>query len=219
VRRDSRRRYEKWIYLLALLTLFFAGCASKHPREDVYEEGFYHTVKRGETLYRISKTYNVPLQEIIRLNNIKDPARIEVGQRIFIPIPADSATYLIWPVDGVVTNGFKHKRGWLRRHHTGVDISAKKGTPIRAAASGVVVLSDKNPDGHSGYGKIIIIEHRGRVRTVYAHNKKNFVKEQDLVKRGQIIGEVGRTGRASGYHLHFEVREGKKPVDPLKYLK
>ncbi len=84
-----------------------------------------------------------------------------------------------------------------------------------AADDGRVVYSDSRI---RGYGNMIVIKHAGNLSTVYAHNKVNLVKEGDFVRRGQKIAEVGKTGNATGPHLHFEVRNGQEAVDPLKYV-
>ncbi len=178
------------------------------------EKEAYHVVQKGETLYRISKTYGVSLEEIVRVNGIDDPSRVSTGQKIIIP--RRSVSSLIWPVRGGVSSRFG-KRGW-RHFHSGIDIPAPKGTPIKAVAGGLVVVSGKSLDGYSRYGKIVIIEHGDGIRTVYAHNEKNLVKAGECVKAGEVIAEVGSSGNASGSHVHFEIRKGGKPVDPIKYL-
>jgi lipoprotein NlpD len=99
--------------------------------------------------------------------------------------------------------------------HDGIDIGAKEGTPVYAAAAGEVVYSDQRL---SGYGKLIIVRHSQDMFTAYAHNQRNLVRKGDRVKKGDVIARVGKTGRASGSHLHFEVRRGSTPVDPLAYL-
>jgi len=119
---------------------------------------------------------------------------------------------LIWPVDGVVTSRFGRRHG---RMHDGIDIAAPRGTPVRAAASGVVVYADRRL---AGYGNLIILRHDANLFTVYAHNQRNLVRVGQRVRQGQTIALVGSTGRATGPHLHFEVRIGAKPVDPLAYL-
>ena len=121
-------------------------------------------------------------------------------------------TDFIWPTNGVLSSRFGPRSG---NFHDGLDISARKGTPIRAAASGRVIYSDKKM---KGYGKLIIIKHNGPYSTVYAHNSVNYVKRNDFVRKGEIIGRVGDTGRATGPHLHFEVRKQRKAVNPLYYL-
>ncbi len=119
---------------------------------------------------------------------------------------------LQWPVRGKVTSRFG-RRG--SRMHDGVDISAKEGTPIHAATSGTVVYSDHRL---SGYGNLVIIRHGNNLFTAYGHNQRNLVAKGQHVKAGAVIARVGQTGRASGPHLHFEVRQGSVAVDPLAYL-
>ena len=175
----------------------------------------YHVVQRGETLYRLSKNYGVSLEEIAEANSISDITQISAGQMIIIP--GQKASGLItWPVYGKVSSGFG-RRGF-RRFHSGIDISAPTGTPIRAVADGLVVLSGKSLDGYSRYGKIVIVEHGDGIRTVYAHNQKNHVKTGRCVRAGEVIAEVGSSGNASGPHVHFEIRKEGRPVNPLKYL-
>ncbi len=120
--------------------------------------------------------------------------------------------YLEWPVKGTLTSTFGKRGG---RKHEGIDIGASKGTPIYAAADGQVMFSDWGP---TGYGLMVIIKHKHHLTTVYAHNSKNWVRKNAWVKRGQKVASVGRTGRATGPHLHFEVRNDTHPRNPLKYL-
>ncbi len=119
---------------------------------------------------------------------------------------------LRWPIKPIITSKFG-RRG--SRMHDGIDIGAKEGTPIHAAAAGEVVYSDSRL---SGYGKLIIIRHGKNLFTAYGHNQRNLVKKGAKVKAGDVIGRVGHTGRASGSHLHFEVRQGSTPVNPIAYL-
>ncbi|MBA3653775.1 MAG: peptidoglycan DD-metalloendopeptidase family protein [Actinobacteria bacterium] len=100
------------------------------------------------------------------------------------------------------------------RMHTGVDFDASEGTPIHAAADGVVVSA--GPQG--GYGNATIIDHGNSLATLYAHQSRIAVAAGQSVKRGQVIGYVGHTGYATGPHLHFEVRVNGTPVDPMRYL-
>jgi murein DD-endopeptidase MepM/ murein hydrolase activator NlpD len=100
------------------------------------------------------------------------------------------------------------------RMHTGIDYGASEGTPIHAAADGVVVSA--GPQG--GYGNATIIDHGNTLATLYAHQSRMVVSAGQTVKRGQVIGYVGHTGFATGPHLHFEVRVNGTPVDPMKYL-
>jgi murein DD-endopeptidase MepM/ murein hydrolase activator NlpD len=99
--------------------------------------------------------------------------------------------------------------------HEGLDFLAETGTPIRAAASGIVLSAERTPD----YGNIVKIDHGSGVETRYAHTSKMLVKAGDRVEKGQVIAEVGNTGRSTGPHLHFEVRLNGASLDPRKYLK
>jgi murein DD-endopeptidase MepM/ murein hydrolase activator NlpD len=124
---------------------------------------------------------------------------------------------LVWPVSGPVVSGF----GWrihpifhTRKFHTGIDIGAGYGTPIHAADSGTVIYAA----GMSGYGNVIVIDHGGGLSTLYAHQSGFAVGTGAGVSRGQVIGYVGMTGFTTGPHLHFEVRVGGSPVDPMGYL-
>lgn len=127
--------------------------------------------------------------------------------------PGAGNLWFHWPVKrGTLTQGFKHNR----KKHQGIDIAARRNTPIYAAESGRVLYVGRE---FSGYGKMIIIEHKGDAwATFYAHLNSFDVSEGDWVRRGELIGRMGRTGRASGVHLHFEIRRNLKPVNPLNYL-
>src|SRR5882762_425509 len=118
----------------------------------------------------------------------------------------------IWPVRGSVISRFGSRRlsGW----HSGVDIKAPAGTLIHAAAPGTVTFSGRQ----SSYGRMVKITHANGLSTVYAHNSANFVKLGDHVKAGTPIGTVGRTGRATTSHVHFEVRRKGVAKNPLPLL-
>jgi murein DD-endopeptidase MepM/ murein hydrolase activator NlpD len=193
-------------------------------------------VRSGDNLFRIGKAYDIPYQELARLNRIGDPNQIHVGQRIFIPgatrplpveiitpseatleriAPADrqerSQNGFIWPVKGNITSRFGY-RG--QTFHDGIDISAEEGSPIVAVEDGDVIYKDQL----RGYGNLIIIRHASGFVSVYSHNKRNLVREGQKVSRGDVIGEVGSTGRVSAPHLHFEIRKDNVAKDPLSYL-
>jgi murein DD-endopeptidase MepM/ murein hydrolase activator NlpD len=101
------------------------------------------------------------------------------------------------------------------RAHEGIDLPAPTGTPVLAAADGEVVYAG---GGIRGYGNLIVLQHPGDVLTVYAHNSQLFVAPGQAVRAGERIAAVGQTGRATGPHLHFEVRQGQIPCDPVPYL-
>jgi murein DD-endopeptidase MepM/ murein hydrolase activator NlpD len=127
--------------------------------------------------------------------------------------PKPSKNFFVWPVEkGIITSKYGI-RG--KRHHDGLDIANRKGTPIYAAASGKVVFSGTGP---TGYGLMVIIKHENDLMSVYAHNSSNHVGRGLKVKQGQKIASMGSTGRSTGPHLHFEIRSDSQAVNPLKYL-
>jgi murein DD-endopeptidase MepM/ murein hydrolase activator NlpD len=134
------------------------------------------------------------------------------------PLPAGPIRYgsgqLIWPVDGPVVSGFGMRWG---RMHEGIDIAVPAGTPIRAAASGSVVLLQSEASS-GGYGNFTCLDHGGGLQTCYAHQSSFAVSSGQSVGQGDVIGYVGCTGHCYGDHLHFEVRVGGAPTDPLGYL-
>ena len=124
-----------------------------------------------------------------------------------------SDTGFIWPVkEGRVSSLFGKRR---RDFHEGVDIRCNRGSPVFAAQDGDVIYASKRI---GGYGNMIVVKHPGEIATVYAHNKKNLVKVGDHVTQGKVIALVGATGKATGPHVHFEIRRGELPQDPLLYL-
>lgn len=128
-----------------------------------------------------------------------------------VPDFADALTSFIWPSEGTITSSFGRRRlGW----HRGIDIKGERGDPIMAAAPGVVVVSGVEPR----YGRVVKIEHEHGFTTVYAHNDDNFVDVGDWVLTGQRIASIGRTGRATSYHLHFEIRRDGRVYNPLYML-
>jgi murein DD-endopeptidase MepM/ murein hydrolase activator NlpD len=134
------------------------------------------------------------------------------------PLPAGPIRYgsgqLIWPVDGPVVSGFGMRWG---RMHNGVDIAVPGGTPIRAAASGTVVLLQSEASS-GGYGNFTCLDHGGGLQTCYAHQSSFAVGSGQSVSQGDVIGYVGCTGHCFGDHLHFEVRVNGVPTDPMGYL-
>ncbi|MBD2060739.1 M23 family metallopeptidase [Funiculus sociatus GB2-A5] len=119
----------------------------------------------------------------------------------------------IMPARGTLTSGYGRRWG---RMHKGIDIAAPIGTPIFAAASGVVVYAGWNS---GGYGNLIDIQHADGSVTRYAHNNRLLVREGETVEQGQLISEMGSTGRSTGPHLHFEIRpQGKAAVNPTALL-
>lgn len=131
---------------------------------------------------------------------------------------AGGSGQLAYPLpNAVVTSrfGFRtHPIFGTRRLHAGIDFRGATGTPVLAAASGIVVSAG----GRGGYGNTVVVDHGGSLATLYAHQSRLAVAGGDRVQRGQVIGTVGSTGFSTGPHLHFEVRVNGTPVDPLNYL-
>ena len=240
MRSEGFTRMGLWA-LVTLMVLIVTACA---PRRVIigrpspsFKKGVTHVVERHQTLYRICKTYQVDMEKVASINAISDPSKIEVGQKIFIPgaprvlevdVVIDDVVQesdeagreeggrrsdFIWPVQGRLSNLFE---GAEEKRHQGVDIPSPLGTPIKAASSGKVIYSGNTI---RGYGNLIILRHPEDYVTVYAHNQANLVEEGVWVERGQVIGKVGNTGRATGAHLHFEIRKNNRAVDPLPHLK
>lgn len=238
----SLRRSRRRTRLLGLaLGLAFAGglaaCASgSGPAPGRHNGAVVHVVQPGETVWRISKRYGVTVEDIVRANGIRDVSDVPIGARLTIPHPSDptgsrsvpppfpapeaaeleraareAGLQFGWPLRGSVNAHFGGRRGRL---HEGIDIGARKATPIGAAEAGRVVFSDRLGD----YGRVVILKHVGDWSTVYAHNHRNRVRKGAFVEKGELVAEVGNSGNASGHHVHFEIRKGQTPVDPLRYL-
>lgn len=119
----------------------------------------------------------------------------------------------IWPLNEFkLTQEFKPSG---KKKHHGIDLSAPKGSLIHAAHEGRVLYTGR---AYRGYGKLIIIEKDSEWATVYSHCHQIFVKDGERVLQGQVVASVGRTGRATGPHLHFELRKNKFPINPISYL-
>jgi murein DD-endopeptidase MepM/ murein hydrolase activator NlpD len=191
-----------FLMLILISTVFFLNTCARHkvpverPSPPHGMKGVYHVVERHQTLYRICKTYGVDLKGVASLNGIPDPSKIETGQRIFIPGAKKVLKVEIYIDDVAAEQGEK--------------------SPIKASNAGKVIYSH---NGIKGYGNLIILRHSEEYVTVYAHNQANLVDEGTWAEKGQIIGRVGQTGRATGPHLHFEIRKNTKPVDPFLFLK
>ena len=212
------------------------------------QQGIHHTVQEGQTLYLIARAYGIDDNRLRRINGVYDPTQLQVGTRLWVPgarqvleidtkknkrvitqkkgrskrrlktksvpLKAIKATkgFLIWPVKGQLTSKFGNRNG---RHHDGIDIGARKGTPVVAAADGKIMFSGWGP---TGYGLMLIIKHKNNLTTVYAHNSHIHVHKNLVVRQGQRIASVGSTGRSTGPHLHFEVRNDTHSQNPLNYL-
>jgi biotin carboxyl carrier protein len=124
----------------------------------------------------------------------------------------------VWPVVGSVTSEFGGRRDPINggaADHTGIDIKAPTGTPVKATGAGTV----RRADHFGGYGNTVVIDHGNGIETLYAHNSQLLVKVGDRVKRGDIIARVGSTGRSTGPHVHYEVRVNGVPRNPRSYMR
>jgi len=151
-----------------------------------------------------TKVLSEPVNEVVVVGGKTPLAQIPTGAQ-------STSSNFRWPVDGgYLSCGINGYWG-----HTGMDIAANAGTAVRAAASGTVVLVKSSA---TGYGRHIMIDHGGGVQTLYAHNSKLLVSAGQWVEQGELIAQVGRTGRATGNHLHFEVRNNGRYLDPAKFI-
>lgn len=231
------------------------------PLVPTAEKPIYHVVKKGENLSLIARKYQEKVPALAEKNQLNEPYRLNVGQKLIIknePAIATQAVALapvelvkaatvikpeeapqqenpslqemvtkeslskaepkdisdsgfIWPVVGYVSSDYGNRRG---RAHDGVDISAPSGTPVKAARAGKVIFADRL----SGYGNLVIVKHDQNYFTAYAHLNSISTTKGKSVKQGELIGAVGRTGRASANHLHFELRHKTGSVNPLDHL-
>lgn len=201
--------------------------------------GVAHKIKRGETVGSIAKQYQVEVDKIISYNNLFNASDVQVNQILIIPggkkispyasvaktpVPQTasiknlfatptgrvSASGFIWP-----TAVFRISQYYSWRHH-GLDVAGPAGTAIYAAANGTVSFSGWSSNG---YGYNMIVNHGNGVKTHYAHFRKLYVNKGDQVVQGQVLGEMGSTGRSTGPHLHFEVVINGVLQNPLTYVK
>lgn len=166
---------------------------------DAMRQVAYH-----ETLYAAENAATEQIQA--------DLARYHATTGIVKPVVPWTGVYRK-PVEGPVTSGFGMRMHPIlreRRMHTGIDIGARYGTAIKAAAAGRVIRADY----YSGYGNCVILDHGGGMSTLYAHCSAILVSVGQDVKQGHVIARVGATGLATGPHLHFELRRNGKPVKP-----
>lgn len=222
--KDKSFRFCIIVLSFTFYVLTFIGCVTIPPVMPPKPEGIpgiYHRVEKGQTLWRISKMYNLGLDELIKINRISDVTNIEVGQLIFIPshekpqILSDnySAEDFIWPVKGKVIATF----GRISNNmiNKGINIQPHKAQDVVAARSGRVVFYSQDFDG---FGKTIIIDHDDGFSTVYAGNSEVFIKAGDRVRKGAIIAKISSVDRDKNVYLHFEIRKGYMPQNPYFYL-
>lgn len=231
----------KQLTLLALIFLFLAGCGSGYgvyhrvkPGETfqmickaygLNEESVANLnyipdtskVKAGDAIWMPGVDLELSTSEVkspSRSNsyNIKANRRKSVLRKKNSPFSRAAKGAFQWPLQGNVFSNFGDRNGEV---HDGIDIRAGIGDEIRAAAGGRVIYSGSDI---KSYGHMVIIKHEGRFSSVYAHNKKNVVEKGNFVKEGEVIAIVGDSGISNGPSLHFEIREGKRAVNPILYL-
>ncbi|GHS89178.1 hypothetical protein AGMMS49957_11950 [Synergistales bacterium] len=208
------------------------------------QDGIFYSIKKGDTIESIAKRYGVSVDKIRKVNASVNVASLKAGNEIFLPGArpeaiadksnqsvasnskksgkssgdAQSSRSYRWPVMGRINSPFGWRRHPVTRRrdfHTGLDIKAGRGTVIRGSREGRVAYAG----WMGGYGKVVVVEHSDGQSTLYAHCSSLLVRQGEKVSVGQNIARVGTTGRTTGPHLHFEVRTGNSPVNPLKYLK
>lgn len=218
-------------------TSFPIGQKLKIP---LYERPY--VVKLGDTLQSIAQQYGIIVDDLLAYNPIlrSDRTHLLPGQELKVPTAPPEPIHqplvsprrnskdqqvviagrsdhaqtgqLIWPVQGTITSRFGIRWG---RAHNGIDIADQMNAPIMAAQNGVVTDAYYN---RGGYGNLVIIQHGEGVKTYYAHLSQMTVVEGQQVRQGEVIGYMGRTGYATGSHLHFEIHINNKPVNPELYL-
>ncbi len=212
---------------------FLSGCVSHSRTAQVPNSGIVksgrmltgypcHIVSKGETLWRICQNYGVDIEEVIRLNKISDPSRIEVGQKIFLPVRSGekhpvvkvgsrysgpTEKNFIWPVRGRISLFYGQCRdGWVNK---GIEVIASKKTVVSPKTGKVILISDHL----KGYGVTIMIDHGDGFISVIAGNGRGLVVLGQVVSQGEEIMTV-----PVGEKVHFEIRKNAKAVNPLRYL-
>jgi murein DD-endopeptidase MepM/ murein hydrolase activator NlpD len=175
---------------LCLLLLFF------------FTTGFTYQVQPGDTLWALAIKFQTTVNDIITWNNITNPSFIAIGQVLVI----GERRYTRWPVIGPIFTYFSGS-------HRGIDISPRLGTPVEAVDNGVVIFADED----NGYGNSVIIEH-ANFTARYSHLGEVDVTAGQEVAAGDVIGNIGLTGKTTGPHLDFRIYIGGVEVDPLNEL-
>jgi len=216
------------------------GMVLRIPNQD----GVFYTFKAQDKIDNVARQYRVAVDRIKKVNPTVDLYSLKAGDEIFLPgarpeaiaearrdsrtggaspsrstsSTGVSARNLRWPVMGKINSAYGWRRHPITRRndfHTGLDINAARGAVIRSAGEGKVVYAG----WMGGYGRVVVVEHADGKSTLYAHCSSLLVSQGARVSAGQNIARVGSTGMATGPHLHFEVRSGNKPINPLPYLR
>jgi len=188
-------------------------------------DGLIYTAAKGDSLSSIAQKYNLPLNAILDANDLENQT-LSIGQKLFIPGASMSSFELkkalgelfIYPIIGRLTSPFGYRRDPFtgrKSFHTGIDIAAPIGTPIKLTLDGTVSYT-----GYSSvYGNYVIVTHSGGYQSMYGHMHTIKVKRGQILSQGSIIGTVGSTGRSTGPHVHFSVYKNGKLINPLTVLK
>jgi len=198
------------------------GQVIKIPNQD----GIYYSVKSGETLESIAEKYNTTVAHIKTANELFSD-NVSVNASLFIPgAKLDSTSrqeingdLFIWPASGRISSSYGYRIApfaGVRAFHSGVDIAAPMGTPIKAAMAGRVTQVGTNDES---WGNFVVISHHSGYRTFYAHMSVVRVKEGAYVETGGRIGDVGSTGLSTGPHVHFTVYKNGVTVNPLLLMR
>jgi murein DD-endopeptidase MepM/ murein hydrolase activator NlpD len=199
----------RWRVALAAVVLAAAGCETLPEESYVAQrpataqrlpayQGSYHQVRRGETLWRIAHAYGLSVDALAGANRISPKAPLEVNQKLFIPLPAETKRFL-WPVRGAMRPSTSQ----------GVDIAAAAGSLVRASRSGRVAVATRHL---GGWGRTIVLDHADGYLTVYAGLDQILVPPAASLRQGMPLGTAG--SRA----LHFEIRFGSAPRNTLALL-
>ncbi|MBP2071395.1 M23 family metallopeptidase [Thermoanaerobacterium saccharolyticum] len=230
-----------WKNLVAIDAVRFNQDFSKANRDEIEELAKmfveitgYIEVKKGDDVVRYPIYRLRSIDEVLNMlnftkeqkNKVKEFLSIDFSEFLDSPATDISSGWtpveneLKWPLSGgyAITSGFGTRIDPVyggERYHSGIDIAVPLGTPVKAAADGEVVYAGWN----DGYGLVVFIWHNNNLETRYAHLSKIAVNKGQIVKAGDVIGYVGSTGKSTGPHLHFEVRNGGKAVNPLDFFK
>lgn len=176
----------------------------------------YVIIKKGETLWRISKRYNIPLETLCAINKIKDKSKVKAGTKIYLypkeTNPVVLKLKLSKPVEGSILNGFNQGKNIIQNN--GIEFRTLKAAPVKAVEQGVVKYSGNM----RGYGNVIIIEHSYSISMIYAYLDKILVKNGTKVKKEEVIGTVGKNNFNDLPILHFELLNNGKPINPIQYF-
>ncbi len=215
-----------------ITALALVACAPFQPYTQESSDRYY-IVQPGDNVDSIAFLLETTPRQLRRANPWANSGKLHPGMRLSIPsqqpghdiatsepgnqqlfqqAPQDielSSAGFVWPLRHFeVSSHFGNRRGRL---HSGIDLRAPRGTPIHAAADGRVKFSGNK----NGYGRTIVIDHGRGIETVYAHNDRNLVAAGQRVLQGEVIARVGRSGRTTGYHLHFEYRRHVQALNPV----